>query len=214
MYSDIPDELRQLIEPVVEDHGYELMSVESVHGRQAVLLRITIDSRAGDGRVPVDDIAAVSREVETSLDAADAVAGAYRLEVSSPGLDRMLAREKDFIAARGCEVKIKTRRPLDGRRRFKGGLIDFRDGRIVLKVDGEKDGCETAIDFDDIEKANVVYAFSSEDFMSATTDANHGSAGEVRDAAAVRRRGRGARPAGAGERSRKAERRRGGRTED
>lgn len=179
MYKDIPEELRRLIEPVVEDHGYELMNVETVHGRQSVLLRITIDDRAGDGRVPVDALARMSREIEVQLDAADAVPGAYRLEVSSPGLDRMLAREKDFAAARGRQVKIKTRRPLDGRKRFKGGLVDFREGVVVLNVDGR----DTSIDLDDVEKANVVYEFSSADF--------HQDAAGDRDARAARgRRGR------------------------
>jgi len=160
MYSDIPDDLRRLIEPVVEEHGYELMNVETGHGRQSVLLRITIDNTAGDGRVPVDAIAGVSREIGTHLDAADAISGAYRLEVSSPGLDRMLSRAKDFSAACGREVKIEARRPLDGRRRFKGELVDFQDGVATVRVDGQAVG----IAFDEIQKANVVYAFSSADF--------------------------------------------------
>ena len=180
MYADIPEKIRGLVEPVVEDHGYELMNVETLHGRQSVLLRITIDSRLGDGRVKVDDVAAVSREIETNLDAADAIEGVYRLEVSSPGLDRMLAREKDFSAACGRQVNIKTRRPLDGRRRFKGGLVDFRDGRIVLEVAGDRGVEETTIAFGDIEKANVVYAFSSEDFVSTTEDGADAAAIEGR----------------------------------
>lgn len=180
MYADIPEKIRGLVEPVVEDHGYELMNVETLDGRQSVLLRITIDSRLGDGRVKVDDVAAVSREIETNLDAADAIEGVYRLEVSSPGLDRMLAREKDFSAACGRQVNIKTRRPLDGRRRFKGGLVDFRDGRIVLEVAGDRGVEETTIAFGDIEKANVVYAFSSEDFVSTTEDGADAAAIEGR----------------------------------
>lgn len=171
MYRDIPDEWRVLIEPIVEEHGYELMDVERVIGPGSLLLRITIDSPSGDGRVRVDDIARVSREIETQLDASDALEGSYRLEVSSPGLDRMLAREKDFAAARGREVKIKTRRPLDGRRRFKGGLVDFRDGRVLLNVDGK----ETRIAFEDIEKANVVYAFSRADFVAGGAAGSKGA---------------------------------------
>lgn len=163
MYDDIPDDLRVLIEPVIEEHGYELMNVETVHGRQSVLLRITIDNRAGDGRVPVDAIAGVSREIGTQLDAADVISGAYRLELSSPGLDRMLSRRKDFAAACGREVRIEARRPLDGRRRFKGDLVDFEDGVAEIKVDGKA----VRIAFDDIQKANVVYAFSSADFRHA-----------------------------------------------
>jgi ribosome maturation factor RimP len=87
-----------LIEPVVEDHGFELVDVDlpKAHGG---VLRVTIDTREGDGRVPIDRCAAVSREVETNLDAAAAISVRYRLEVSSPGLDRLLARDKDFAAA-------------------------------------------------------------------------------------------------------------------
>ena len=110
MYRDIPEELRQLIEPVIEDHGFELVDIE-VKGGPPGMLRITIDTTDGDGRVPVEQLARVSREVEAQVDAADTVKGAYRLEVSSPGLDRTLAREKDFAAVRGREVKIKTKLP-------------------------------------------------------------------------------------------------------
>lgn len=164
MYRDIPDDLREMIEPVVEDHGCELMNVETVHGAGAPLLRITVDSPSGDGRVPVDRLADISREVETQLDAGgtgDAPSGRYRLEVSSPGLDRMLSREKDFEAARGSEVKLQTRRPLDGRRRFRGVLTGWQDGVARLSVGGH----EVDIAFDEIEKANTVYTFSSADFQ-------------------------------------------------
>ncbi len=160
VYRDIPDDLRRLVEPVVEDHGYALMNVENVQGPGAALLRITIDTRSGDGRVPVDQLAAVSREVAAQLDTANAVDGSYRLEVSSPGLDRMLAREEDFVAARGNEVKLKTRRPLDGRRRFRGVLVEFKNGVARVSVEGE----EKDIPFEEVEKANIIYAFSSADF--------------------------------------------------
>ena len=113
--------------------------------------------------VPVDLCAEVSREIETQLDANEAVAGRYRLEVSSPGLDRTLAREKDFAAACGEEVKIKTRRPLDGRRRFKGVLIDFNDGMARVSVDGRA----IEIPFAEIEKSNKLYKFSRADFKAA-----------------------------------------------
>ena len=163
MYRDIPDDLRALIEPVVKDHGFELVDVVVTRGAGAGAVRVTIDSAQGDGLVPINVCVDVSREIESQLDANESVEGSYRLEVSSPGLDRTLAREKDFIAARGDEVKIKTRRPLDGRRRFKGVLIDFMDG--IAKVD--IDGREIAIPFDEIEKANKLYKFSRADFSVA-----------------------------------------------
>ncbi|MBW2228829.1 MAG: ribosome maturation factor RimP [Deltaproteobacteria bacterium] len=164
MYRDIPDDLKEMIEPVVEDRGCELMNIESVHGAGPTLLRITIDSPSGDGRVPVDRLAEIAREVETHLDMHDAMSAEYRLEVSSPGLDRMLAREKDFDAVIGTEVKLRTRRPLDGRRRFRGVLSDYQDGVVRIAVGGH----DVEIAFEDIEKANTVYAFSSADFQGNT----------------------------------------------
>jgi ribosome maturation factor RimP len=160
LYRDIPEDLRELIEPVVEDHGLELMNVETSGGPGPAIMRITVDTPAGDGRVPVDRLAAVSREVETQLDAEGTMPGSYRLEVSSPGLDRMLSREKDFVAACGTEIKLKTRRPLAGRRNFRGQLVAFQDGVARVVVDGEERG----VPFEEVEKANTIYTFSSADF--------------------------------------------------
>jgi ribosome maturation factor RimP len=160
VYPDIPEDLKALIEPVVEDAGFELVDILLSQGRQPRLLRITIDTPTGDGRVPVESCAGVSREIETQLDASDAIAPPYRLEVSSPGLDRILAREKDFAAACGAEVRIETRQPLDGRRRFRGRLVGFEAG--VARVD--VDGSEVGIPFAAVSKANTIYEFTREDF--------------------------------------------------
>jgi len=123
-----------------------------------------IDSASGDGGVPVGGLARLSREIETQLDAVDWMAGSYRLELTSPGLDRVLSREKDFALAceNGSEVKIRTRRPLEGRRRFTGVLIAFaaETGTVRLTIDGT----ELSIPFDEIEKANIIYKFTSADF--------------------------------------------------
>ncbi len=121
LYRDIPEHLRARIEPVVEDHGCELVDVEIRMEGGLGIVRVTVDTKEGDGRVPIERCAALSRELGLHLDAAEPMPGRYRLEVSSPGLDRILARQKDFEAARGQEVKIQTKRPLDGRRRFRGG---------------------------------------------------------------------------------------------
>ena len=166
MYRDIPEELRRLIEPVVMDAGFELVDVVLRRGRPPWQLRITIDTPIGDGRVPVDRCAEVSREVESHLDAADAVANRYHLEVSSPGLDRVLSREKDFVAACGSTVVIETRRPLDGRRRFRGGLRTFDGDVATVDVDGN----DLRVPFDEIARAHTVYEFSAADFSSDTSD--------------------------------------------
>jgi len=160
MYRDISEPLRALVEPVVADHGFELVLADVTRGPSGNLVRVVIDTPAGDGRVPIDDCALVSREIETCLDASEVVRPPYTLEVSSPGLDRVLGREKDFAAACGSEVKLETRRPIDGRRRFRGELIAFDAGRVHLRVDGKP----FEIAFADVAKANQVYHFTSLDF--------------------------------------------------
>ena len=163
VYRDIPEELRHLVEPVVEAAGLELVDVVLTRGRAPWFLRVTIDTPAGDGRVPIEACAAVAREVATHLDAADAIPVTYRLEVSSPGLDRVLARQKDFAAACGAEVALETRRPQEGRRRFRGTLVAFEDGIARLRVDGTEFG----IAFDEVARAHTIYRFTRADFAKA-----------------------------------------------
>jgi len=160
VYRDIPEELKVLIEPVVRDAGFELVDALLTRGRAPWLLRVTVDTPEADGRVSIERCAAVSREIGSQLDAADAIAVPYRLEVSSPGLDRLLAREKDFLVARGSEVQLETLRPLDGRRRFRGVLVEFEDGVARVSVDGR----EYRVPFADITKAHRIYQFTRDDF--------------------------------------------------
>lgn len=160
MYRDIPDDLKQLIEPVLDDLGCELVDVIVRRTQKDGLLRVIIDDIAGDGRVSIENIEAASREIEVQLDAADYMTGRYRLEVSSPGLDRILAREKDFEAAQGEQVQVQTRRPLEGRKKFKGTLVAFEAGTARIDIDGTP----TSIAFEEIEKANLIYQFTADDF--------------------------------------------------
>lgn len=162
MYRDIPAEMRALIEPIVADHGLELVDIERRQGRAPWTLRVVVDTREGDGLVPVDRCAEVSREVGTHLDAAGTIPVAYNLEVSSPGLDRTLAREKDFERALGQEVKVETRAPVQGRRRFRGQLQRFENGTVHLEVDGQA----VALPFAEISRARVVYEFTRADFAA------------------------------------------------
>ncbi len=160
MYHDIPSELRSLIEPVLHDHGLELVDAWLSRGRGPAQLRVVVDTPVGDGAVPVEGCAAVSRELATHLEASGLVPEDYQLEVTSPGLDRVLAREKDFEAACGAEVRIETRQPRDGRRRFRGRLQAFEAGMLRLNVDG----AEFEIPFHEVARASRVYEFTSADF--------------------------------------------------
>ncbi len=164
MYRDIPEELRALIEPVVDEAGFELVDVQLARGGKPWTLKITIDTPECDGRVSVDGCAAISRELGSQLDVADAIEAGYRLEVSSPGLDRPLTREKDFASACGRDVHIETRQPISGRRRFRGVLLRFEEDVAAIEVDGN----EVEISFAEVSKAKTVYQFSRADFVGRT----------------------------------------------
>jgi len=160
VYRDIPEDLRAGIEPVIESHGLELVDAVLLRGRGPWSLRVIVDTLVGDGMVSIEHCAAVSREIGAQLDAADLIPVRYRLEVSSPGLDRRLAREKDFTAACGKEVYLETRTPIEGRRRFRGRLLRLEEEMVGLEVEGR----ETAIPFAEVAQANIIYQFTREDF--------------------------------------------------
>ncbi len=160
VYRDIPEEMRALMEPVVAAHGLELVDVERRQGPPPWLVRVIVDTQAGDGRVQIDRCADLSRELAVQLDASDCIPVRYQLEVSSPGFDRTLAREKDFAAACGHTVKLETRTPLAGRRRFRGVLTAFENAVARVRVDG----AEVEIPFAQIARAHSVYEFTPADF--------------------------------------------------
>ena len=188
MYHEIPEALRALIEPVVADHDCELVDAEFLSGPRAPRVRVVVDTLQGDGRVTAERCVEISRELGTHLDVAALLPRNYRLEVASPGLDRVLAREKDFAAVCGSEVKLETVEPQQGRRHFRGQLLAFADGVLQMRVDG----AELAIPFRAVKRANRVYAFSRADFARP----GHRRVGAARSS--KRRARRSATPEGAG----------------
>jgi ribosome maturation factor RimP len=153
MYRDIPESLLRVIEPVVRSHGLELVDAAVGRGPTRSLVRVIVDTPSGDGRVKVDECAAVSRELGPGLDVAELIDGAYTLEVSSPGVDRTLAREIDFQRAVGRKIALETRAPIDGRRRFKGELVAF-EGAVATVRTGAGDA---RIEFAAIERAKAFH---------------------------------------------------------
>ena len=138
--------LYELIEPTVNALGFELVGVQLRGGRSRGLARVYIDRDEG---VTVDDCARVSHRINGLLDVEDPMPGEYDLEVSSPGADRPLFVERDFVRFRGADVQLTVRIPLAGRRRFTGTLGGFRDG--VLLVD--EHGTEHCFALSQIESA-------------------------------------------------------------
>lgn len=149
--EDIITQVKELAEPVIAQQGMELIDVEYKMEHGIWVLRLFIDKSEG---ITVDDCGNVSRELGTILDVKNIITHAYSLEVSSPGLDRTLTRENDFLKYKGKKVKIKTKQPISGKRNFSAVLDDFKEG-LVLLVDSE--GKKWEIPFNDIKKAKLEY---------------------------------------------------------
>jgi ribosome maturation factor RimP len=130
-----------LLEPTVVRLGYELSDLELRLGGKGGLVRVFIDKPEGVG---LADCERVSEAVSALLDVEDPVPGHYDLEVSSPGLDRKLTKVEHFQRFAGETVKVKTRFPIEGRRRFRGKLVSADEDRILVEVDGESHTLELA----------------------------------------------------------------------
>jgi ribosome maturation factor RimP len=154
------DALMRLLEPPIEALGFELLEIEFAQAGRGGTLRIYIDREAGDddddgvlsqdslsqdspsqdspsqGGISVDDCAAVSHAVSEILDAEDPIKGHYTLEVSSPGVDRVLRKRAHFERFVGERVFVELKLPIEGRRRFAGTLKSVLGEAIVVEVDG------------------------------------------------------------------------------
>ena len=125
-------QLTQLLQPTIEAMGYSLWGIELISPGRRPTLRLYIDAESG---VDVDDCAQVSHQVSGVLDVEDPINGEYTLEVSSPGVDRLLFRLEHYLAYVGEIIDIRLRLPVDGRRRFKGPLLSADNEMIVVSVD-------------------------------------------------------------------------------
>jgi ribosome maturation factor RimP len=138
--TGIAAEIAAVVEPVLADLGFRLVRVKiQGDGRDRI---VQLMAERPDGSITVDDCEAISKGISPVLDVADPISGAYRLEVSSPGIDRPLVRPSDFEDWAGHEAKIELKEPVDGRKRFKGILEGFEDGEIRIKADTGEQGIQ------------------------------------------------------------------------
>ena len=128
------EELMKLLEPAVEQLGYELSDIEVKLGGRDGIVRLFIDKADGVG---LEDCEVVSRQVSALLDVEDPLPGHYVLEVSSPGLDRRLTKVEHFQRFMGEDIRVKLRFPIEGRRNFRGALRGVDEENIEVEVDGE-----------------------------------------------------------------------------
>jgi ribosome maturation factor RimP len=186
MRKDLQD-LWLLAEPYVRDAGFDLIEVQFGREQQGSVLRLFIDralttaeagvaaedrvatgTGAGSATTPtlisVDDCERVSRDVSAALDVADKIPYAYQLEVSSPGLDRPLRRERDFARFVGESARVRLEVGVEGRRNFSGTIRGAKDGRVEIACDGRS----YELPIDDIVRANLVPDWDREFHRSAS----------------------------------------------
>ena len=131
--SKIETQVESLLAEILTDTDYELVDVEYIKEGRDWYLRIFVDKAGG---VDLDDCQAVSEKLGARLDEADIIGGAYILEVSSPGIDRILKKDKDFVREAGKVVDVTLYAPLDGRKFFVGELVG-RDEKFLHIKDAE-----------------------------------------------------------------------------
>ncbi|MBR2062803.1 MAG: ribosome maturation factor RimP, partial [Anaerotignum sp.] len=129
-----------LLEPIVEANGLELVDLEFVKEGVNWYLRVYIDK---DGGVNIDDCELVSRALEAKLDEKDPIEQAYILEVSSPGIDRPLKKEADFVKYQGEIIDVKLYKAVNGSKQYQGKLLGLENGVISIEED---DGTVTAFE--------------------------------------------------------------------
>jgi ribosome maturation factor RimP len=197
MKQDI-QELWTLCEPYVQHVGFELVELQSGREAGGWVVRLYIDrpqapgnvddaaaALLAEGMVSLEDCERVSRDISAALDVADVIPTAYALEVSSPGLDRPLRRERDFARFAGEKVRIRLASGVEGRRNFSGTLHGASDGAAEVECDGKR----YRIPITDVVKANLVpdwdKEFSKESKRSASSSTGVGQGATTTKATAV-----------------------------
>lgn len=150
--TNLEKKLSDLLESSVYDLGFEFVGLEFIRSGKHSVLRIYIDQENG---INVDDCALVSRQVSSVLDVEDPISSEYTLEISSPGLERPLFKEQDYINYKGYEISLILNLPINNQRKFKGFIVDVISSDLHLKVNEivEK------IPLSNISRANLIPVF-------------------------------------------------------
>lgn len=149
--SPLEEQIAKLVEPIAAGLGLELYCVQQSGEAGSLTLQIMAENPATKA-LSVEECTALSRGISAMMDVEDPIAGAYHLEVSSPGIDRLLMRERDYADYIDMEVKIEIDPPIEGQKRFRGRILGAENATIRLKTDQG----EVALPFPAIQKAKLV----------------------------------------------------------
>lgn len=148
---DVVDKIKRIIEPLLEENGLEVVDVEYRREPIGMVLRVFIDRPEG---VDIEACSDASALIERKLDETDVIQSAFNLEVSSPGLERPLVKPEHYRRFVGSPVRLRTKEPVDRRRKYEGRLARADDDSFVLETDeGEKE-----FKYSEIAKANLIFS--------------------------------------------------------
>lgn len=145
--------LAEILIPVIEDMGFELVRLRLQGGKMATL---QIMADRPEGGINVDDCAEISTMVSATLDVEDPIEDKYHLEVSSPGIDRPLTRLKDFETFEGYDAKLETNQPIDGRKRFTGVLAGVEGDDVLINIEVGPETQTIGLNFDWLADAKLL----------------------------------------------------------
>ena len=140
------ERIAQECERLLADNGFELVDLKTFRQGQKMLLQFFIDRV--EGGVTLDDCGVMSDKLGSYIDMNNIIEGGYILEISSPGMDRVLKKEKDFNKYKGGSVKVKLKKPVNNARTYYGELLGFENGAVLLSGD-------LKFDLNDIEEARL-----------------------------------------------------------
>ncbi|MGB3554010.1 MAG: ribosome maturation factor RimP [Jannaschia sp.] len=145
--------LADIVAPIIEDMGYELVRLRLMSGRTATL---QVMADLPQGGIEVDALAEISTALSANLDVEDPIVEEYTLEVSSPGIDRPLTRLKDFEVWEGYEARVETTELIDGQRRFKGLLQGIEGEEVLIEIEQGAERPTIGLKFDWLSDAKLI----------------------------------------------------------
>ncbi|MGZ4159264.1 MAG: ribosome maturation factor RimP [Neobacillus sp.] len=155
--SKVTEVVEELAAPIIQELGLELVEIEYVKEGKSWFLRVYIDKDSG---VDIEDCGLVSERLSEKLDSVDPIPHNYFLEVSSPGAERPLKKDKDFEKAIGKNVFIKTYEPINGEKSFEGTLLEFDGGQLKIEVTIKTRKKAIEIPYEKVANARLAVIFS------------------------------------------------------
>lgn len=150
MANSIEKKVQELLEKIINDLGYDLYDVLYVKEGKDYYLKIIIDKSEG---ISIEDCETVNNAIDEILDTADYIKDQYFLEVSSPGIERALRKEKHFLSQIGNEIEVKLYKQINSKKELRGILEEYNDNEIILNVNDEK----IKIELKSIAMAKTIY---------------------------------------------------------